>query len=152
MIGTRLGSTSRNSSRDVRAPMQRAAVTNSRSRNRRVCARTMRATVRVARIVTATTTLRVFCSRTVTMNRARISAGRASRTLITPLSTMSTHPPKKPASSPIRPPIRIPSTTASTAIMSDSRPPHTTLANMSRPNSSVPNQCDQPTPCSTSRE
>ena len=84
----------------------------------------------------------------VTMNRANTSVGRARAMLTKPLMVTSTHLPKYPATVPKRPPNTTPMPTEGAAMDSDSRLPHTDRENMSRPNWSVPNQCDHDGPSS----
>ena len=67
--------------------------------------------------------------------------GTARKTSQARMMTLSTIPPKNPATAPRMPPTRSPKATAATPMDREIRLPWTTRARRSRPNSSVPNQC-----------
>ena len=67
--------------------------------------------------------------------------GSASSTSTMRISSVSRQPPKKPATRPTGMPIAPAITTAPAAVSSEVRAPKMTRARMSRPSSSVPNQC-----------
>ena len=70
--------------------------------------------------------------------------GKASWASATVITISSTHPPRKPATSPSSPPIAPPSATAAKPIVSDTRVPNTIRDSTSRPSWSVPSTWARP--------
>ena len=154
IAGITLGSTSRIMMRRGFAPWARAASTNSRWDQVSAEARVMRPrsgidTIPMARIrssfgSTFVPPLPLALDapwRKATRASASTTAGMARNTLNSDVSTVSTLPPKNPASMPRTPPKTSPNSTAPVATKSDDHPPYARRAIMSRPLLSQPSRC-----------
>ena len=131
MAGMTLGSTSRTMMRPLRAPIARAARTNSRSDHVSVVARVIRPssgieTMPSPRITTIVRRVPVTPSAeasTVTSDSASTNWGMARNTFIAGVAIASKRPRKNPAIRPIVPPINKPRPTAPKPTRYDARAP-----------------------------
>jgi len=123
------------------APHDLAASMKSCYFSTRTVPRMMRAIVGVNQIVSTTMMLISPDPRTLTIRMAMSTPGNESMTSTRHMVKLSTHPPKKPAISPIKTPTSSPPSESATPFNKEEHAPHTVRAKTSRPSSSGPNQC-----------